>query len=108
VMQAGGNFIFTVHTELGARRYNRLGTYHRAGWSEQALRTLLAESCFSVCTIRPAIGPLRRWRSIVGRFTAEPTVQKHVARWIADVDLALCRIFPACANEFVVACRAAG
>jgi ubiquinone/menaquinone biosynthesis C-methylase UbiE len=108
VMQAGGDFIFTAHTELGALRYNRLGSYHRAGWSEQALRAVLAESCFSVRTIRPAIGPLRRWRSIIGRITADPTVQKHVARLIADADLALCRSFPPCANEFVVACRATG
>jgi ubiquinone/menaquinone biosynthesis C-methylase UbiE len=108
VMRADGDFIFTAHTELGARRFNRLGGYHRAGWSERALRKVLAESGFSLCTIRLAIGPLRRWRSIIGRIIDNPTVQECLARWLADVDLTLCRTFPLYANEFVVACRASG
>src|SRR5262249_15471183 len=76
VMQPGGDFIFTVHTEAGARTYNRLfGRFLRAGWSEQALRSVLAEAGFSVCTIRPAIGPLRYWRSKVDRLIATPHIQ---------------------------------
>jgi len=106
LMQTGGDFMFTVHTDAGARRYNRFGGFHRVGWSEQALRSALAGARFSVPTIRPAIGPLRYWRSKVGRVIASPVVQGRVARFIADVDLVLCRLFSGCANELVVACQA--
>jgi SAM-dependent methyltransferase len=106
VMPAGGDFIFTVHTQTGARRYNQFGRYLRAGWSEPALRAILAEAGFSVLTIRRAIGPLRYWRSRLGRVITSPQVQGRAARWIANVDLVLCRLFPGYANELVVACRA--
>jgi ubiquinone/menaquinone biosynthesis C-methylase UbiE len=108
VIRAGGDFVFTVHTVEGARRYNKLGSYGRTGWSERALRDHLTSAGFSLCSVRRAIGPLRRWRDLIARIVVVPRYQARAAKWLACTDLALCRLFPGRAIELVVTCKAEG
>jgi predicted TPR repeat methyltransferase len=108
VMRRGTDFIFTVHTLAGARRYNRYGGYRRTGWSESNLSSLLTAAGFIVRSFRPAIGPLRRVRSLISHVAPAPQIQAAAGRWLAALDLAVCAVSPHCANEFVVTCRYEG
>jgi SAM-dependent methyltransferase len=108
VMRPGGDFIFTVHTLAGARRYNRYGGYRRTGWSASSLSSLLAVAGFSTGSIRPAIGPLGRLRALISSVASAPQIQAAAGHWLAALDQALCAVAPYCANEFVVTCRYEG